>query len=34
MISAVYPAEQCQEAFDALVHNDGSLAKVLVKFSD
>ncbi|MBE6723729.1 MAG: zinc-binding alcohol dehydrogenase family protein [Ruminococcaceae bacterium] len=34
MISAVYPAERCQEAFDALVRNDGSLAKVLVKFSD
>ena len=34
MVSAVYPAERCQEAFDALVHNDGSLAKVLVKFSD
>ena len=34
MVSAVYPAGRCQEAFDALVHNDGSLAKVLVKFSD
>ncbi len=33
MVSAVYPAERCPEAFEALTHNDGSLAKVLVRFS-
>ena len=32
MVSAVYPFERCQEAFDALVHNDGSLSKVLIRF--
>jgi 2-desacetyl-2-hydroxyethyl bacteriochlorophyllide A dehydrogenase len=30
MVSAVYPMDQVHEAFEALVHNDGSLAKVLV----
>lgn len=31
MVSAVYPLDEAQEAFKALVHNDGSLAKVLVR---
>lgn len=34
MVSAVYPADRCIDAFDALVHNDGSLAKVLIRFSE
>lgn len=34
MISAVYPADRAIDAFDALVHNDGSLAKVLIRFSN
>lgn len=34
MVSAVYPADRAIEAFDALVHNDGSLSKVLIKFAD
>ena len=33
MVSAVYPAERTAEAFDALVHNDGSLSKVLIRFA-
>lgn len=32
MVSAIYPADRCAEAFDALVHNDGSLSKVLIRF--
>lgn len=32
MISAVYPIEKADEAFKALVSNDGSLEKVLVRF--
>ncbi len=31
MVSAVYPMAQADEAFKALVNNDGSLAKVLVE---
>lgn len=34
MISGIYDAENAADAFDALVHNDGSLAKLLIKFSD
>ncbi|MDE5995331.1 MAG: zinc-binding alcohol dehydrogenase family protein, partial [Eubacterium sp.] len=34
MISGVYDADDAKSAFDALVHNDGSLAKLLIKFSD
>ena len=34
MVSAVYPFEESLQAFDALVHNDGSLSKVLVRFSE
>ena len=32
MVSRIYPYEQCADAFDALVHNDGSLNKVLIRF--
>ena len=31
MVSAVYSVDNVQEAFDALVHNDGSLSKVLIE---
>ncbi len=31
MISAVYPIDEVAKAFDALTHNDGSLAKVLIE---
>lgn len=31
MVSKVYPFDRTAEAFDALVHNDGSLAKVLIE---
>lgn len=34
MISGVYDADNANEAFYALAHNDGSLAKILIKFSD
>lgn len=34
MISGVYDADDAADAFDALVHNDGTLAKLLIKFSD
>lgn len=34
MISGVYDADDAQQAFDALVHNDGTLAKLLIKFAD
>ena len=34
MVSAVYEAEDAARAFDALTHNDGSLEKVLLRFSD
>lgn len=30
MVSAVYPVDKVDEAFKALVENDGSLAKVLI----
>ena len=33
MVSAVYPLERASEAFEALVHNDGSLKKVLIEIS-
>lgn len=32
MVSDVYPIEKADEAFKALAHNDGSLAKILVEF--
>lgn len=32
MVTDIYSFEKAQEAFDALVHNDGSLAKVLIEF--
>lgn len=31
MVSAVYPIDKATDAFEALVHNDGSLAKVLLE---
>lgn len=34
MISGVYDADDAKSAFDALVNNDGSLAKLLIKFAD
>ncbi len=33
MVSGVYAAARAGEAFDALAHNDGSLAKLLIRFS-
>ena len=32
MVSGVYDAEDAEAAFDALAHNDGSLAKLLIRF--
>lgn len=34
MISGVYDIENTKDAFDSLAHNDGTLAKLLIKFSD
>lgn len=34
MISGIYDAENAAAAFDSLAHNDGSLAKLLIKFLD
>ncbi len=34
MVSAVYEADDAAQAFDALTHNDGTLEKVLLRFSD
>lgn len=34
MISGVYDADNAKAAFDALTHNDGTLAKLLIKFAD
>lgn len=34
MISGIYDAPNAKAAFDALVNNDGTLAKLLIKFSD
>lgn len=34
MISGIYDADDAEAAFDALVNNDGSLAKLLIKFSE
>jgi 2-desacetyl-2-hydroxyethyl bacteriochlorophyllide A dehydrogenase len=34
MVSGVYSMENACEAFEALAHNDGTLAKLLIKFSD
>ena len=34
MVSGVYEAENAKAAFDALANNDGTLAKLLIKFSD
>ena len=34
MVSGVYDVQNAKEAFDSLVNNDGTLAKLLIKFSD
>jgi len=34
MISGIYEVENAAEAFNALAHNDGTLAKLLIRFSD
>ena len=34
MVSGVYETDNAKEAFEALAHNDGSLAKLLIKFSE
>lgn len=34
MVSGVYDKENAKDAFEALTHNDGSLAKLLIKFGD
>ncbi len=34
MVSGVYPAAKAAEAFEALAHNDGTLAKLLISFSE
>lgn len=34
MISGIYDAKNAKTAFDALVNNDGTLTKLLIKFSD
>lgn len=34
MVSRVYPIDEAAEAFDALVNNDGSLAKVLIQIGE
>ncbi len=34
MVSGVYDAENAADAFDALANNDGSLAKLLIRFSE
>ena len=33
MVSAVYPMEEADKAFEALAHNDGSLKKVLIEIT-
>ena len=33
MVSAVYPMEEADKAFEALANNDGTLKKVLVEIS-
>lgn len=34
MISRIYETDNAIDAFDALAHNDGTIAKLLIKFSD
>ena len=34
MVSGVYDADNADKAFEALTHNDGTLAKLLIKFGD
>jgi len=34
MVSGVYDMQNATAAFEALSHNDGTLAKLLIKFGD
>lgn len=34
MVSGVYPKENAKDAFEALAHNDGTLAKLLIEFGE
>lgn len=34
MVSGVYSKENAAQAFEALAHNDGLLAKILIKFEE
>ena len=34
MISKIYPADEAAAAFDSLAHNDGTINKVLLSFTD
>lgn len=34
MVSGVYDIDNAHKAFEALAHNDGTLAKLLIKFGD
>ena len=34
MVSGVYDIDKAKDAFEALSHNDGTLAKLLIKFGD
>ncbi|MGN0516024.1 MAG: alcohol dehydrogenase, partial [Eubacterium sp.] len=34
MVSGVYDVENAKDAFEALSHNDGTLAKLLINFED
>lgn len=34
MVSNIYPIEKADEAFKALAHNDGNLAKILIEFQE
>lgn len=34
MVSGVYPKENAKDAFEALSHNDGTLAKLLIEFGE
>ncbi|MBQ7638402.1 MAG: zinc-binding alcohol dehydrogenase family protein [Clostridia bacterium] len=34
MVSGVYDADSAKQAFDSLAHNDGSINKLLIRFSD
>ena len=34
IVSGVYQKENAKEAFEALSHNDGKLAKILIEFGE